>query len=295
MTPSTAPPDLLQPDGPLLVFGGPYSNLEATRAVLAEALRRDLPPERIVCTGDVVAYCADPAETVALIRDSGIHVVMGNCEEAFAQSAADCGCGFEEGSACAALAVAWYRYADRVLDRDARAWMGQLPRRIDIALGGRRLAVVHGGTSEINKFVFASATEADLVREIDGTGCDGVVAGHCGLPFTRIVRRRLWHNAGVVGMPANDGTPRVWYSILRWDADAISIEHRPLDYDWRSASAKMRGAGLPAGYSEALATGLWPSCDILPLAERERRGQPLDAPTYRWRFTASTPPAAASG
>ena len=26
-------------DGPLLVFGGPYSNIEATRAVLAEARR----------------------------------------------------------------------------------------------------------------------------------------------------------------------------------------------------------------------------------------------------------------
>ena len=43
-------------DGPLLVFGGPYSNLQATRAVLDEAARRGIPAERVICTGDVVAY-----------------------------------------------------------------------------------------------------------------------------------------------------------------------------------------------------------------------------------------------
>ena len=48
--------DLGPIDGPLFCFGGPYSNLQATVAVLAEAKRRGFPPERIVCTGDVVAY-----------------------------------------------------------------------------------------------------------------------------------------------------------------------------------------------------------------------------------------------
>ena len=90
-----------QPHGgaqPLLLFGGPYSNLEATRAVLAEAERRQIPPERIVCTGDVVAYAADAKATVDLVRESGIRVVMGNCEEALSVGAADCGCGFAPGA-----------------------------------------------------------------------------------------------------------------------------------------------------------------------------------------------------
>ena len=68
-------------DHPVLVFGGPYGNLEATRAVLEDARRLGIPPERIVCTGDVVAYCADPVATIDAIRDTGIHVVMGNCED----------------------------------------------------------------------------------------------------------------------------------------------------------------------------------------------------------------------
>jgi hypothetical protein len=62
-------------NGPLLLFGGPYSNLQATRAVLSDAEQRQLPPERIICTGDVVAYGADAKVTVDLVRASGIHVV----------------------------------------------------------------------------------------------------------------------------------------------------------------------------------------------------------------------------
>ena len=75
----TSPIPLLRPDGPILVFGGPYSNLEATQALLAEAARLAIPPERMICTGDVVAYGADAAATVRLIRKTVPHVVMGNC------------------------------------------------------------------------------------------------------------------------------------------------------------------------------------------------------------------------
>lgn len=94
-------------DGPVLVFGGPYGNLEATRAVLEAADRAGVPPERTVCTGDIVAYCADPGATVSLLREAGIAVVMGNCEEALAADAADCGCGYAEGSQCDAWSAQW--------------------------------------------------------------------------------------------------------------------------------------------------------------------------------------------
>ena len=98
-------------DGPLLLFGGPYSNDQATEALLAEAQARDIPPQRIICTGDVVAYGGDPGKTVDLIRGAGVHVVMGNCEEAVGFGADDCGCGFEEKSECAVWSRAWYAHA----------------------------------------------------------------------------------------------------------------------------------------------------------------------------------------
>ena len=82
-------PQMIKVTGPLLVFGGPYSNLEAAKALLAEAHRRAVPPGNIVCTGDLAAYCADPQAVIDLVRNAQIHVLMGNCEESLAARAAD--------------------------------------------------------------------------------------------------------------------------------------------------------------------------------------------------------------
>lgn len=270
-------------DGPALVFGGPYGNLQATRAVLAEAARLGIPAARTICTGDLVAYCGDPAATIDLVRRAGIHVVMGNCDEQLAQDAQDCGCGFPEGSVCERLSAAWFTYADTQVDRETRAWLGALPRRIDLLIGNLRLAVIHGSVSRINQFVFAT-TPAEIKRdEIDLANTDGVIAGHCGLPFSQTIDGKLWHNAGVVGMPAHDGTPRAWFSVLTPERDGLRIEHGALTYDHATAAAAMARAGLPPDYREALASGIWPSCDVLPYGEIRASGVALVPTTITWK------------
>jgi len=275
-------------DDPVLVFGGVYSNLEALEALLAEAERRGIPPARMVCTGDVVAYGANPAECVALIRKYEIATVLGNCEEQLALEAEDCGCGFAPGSVCERLSNAWFAYASARIDRDARLWMARLPRRIDLIIGGSRLAVVHGAPSRINRFLFRSHPEEWFVRELEllkAEGVIGVIGGHSGLGFSRSVGGRLWHNAGAIGLPANDGTPRTWFSILSpcpERARGLMIAHLPLAYDHQRAAQAMRKAGLPEGYADALESGIWPSFDVLPRAEQAATGVPLSASGFRW-------------
>jgi predicted phosphodiesterase len=273
----------LAADGPLLVFGGPYSNLQATQAILAEAARRGIPSQRVICTGDVVAYGADAAACCDLIMASGIWVIAGNCEENLAAGALDCGCGFEEGTACDLLSRAWYAHANREVTAAHRAWMAGLPYRLMIRLpDGRRLAVLHGGARDISRFIFASAEHKDLADEIAATGCDGVIAGHCGIPFVRQVGQGVWINAGAVGMPADDGTPRIWFAVLTPGEAGLGVEILPLQYDHAAAAAAMRAVGLPEGYAAALGSGLWPSCDVLPPAERARRGQKLPPVGLVW-------------
>jgi predicted phosphodiesterase len=262
-------------NGATLIFGGPYSNFEATRAVLAEASRLGIPSERIVCTGDVVAYCADPVATLDLVRASGMNVVMGNCDEQLGNSADDCGCGFPPGSSCDRLSAAWYTYADARITPAHRTWLASLPRRLDIEIGGTRLAVIHGATNEISRFIFASTPVLAKKRELDFVGLDGIVAGHCGLPFSQVIDGRLWHNAGVIGMPAHDGTPRVWFSVLTPVDGGIEIDHHSLSYDHAGAATAMARAKLPSEYEQALSTGLWPSCDVLPQKEIHAAGIPL--------------------
>lgn len=275
--------DLGTLDGPVLVFGGPYSNLEAAQAIRAEAERLGIPPARTICTGDIVAYCADPGATVALIRDWGIPVVQGNVEEQLGAGAEDCACGFTPGSACATLSAQWYAHAEREISPDDRRWMGSLPGLIRFTLAGRRLAAIHGGVSRINRWVFASTPAAEKRVEVTLARADGIIAGHCGLPFVDFPDGNLWCNAGTVGMPANDGTPRVWYALLMPERDgAIAVELRPINYDFAAAAQKMRHAGLAAAYAQALETGLWPPVDILPAAEQATAGCALTNTRDYW-------------
>ncbi|MGH9667477.1 MAG: metallophosphoesterase family protein [Bryobacteraceae bacterium] len=250
----TALEHLFSNEGALMLFGGPYSNLEATKALLDEANRLGIAPERLICTGDVVAYGADPAATVDLIRAIGCHVVMGNCEESLAAGADDCGCGFPAGSTCERLSAAWFAHALAELQPDVRGWMARLPRRLDIEIAGHRFAVIHGGIERINQFIFASTAAAIKDRELLRADVDGIIAGHCGLPFTQVVGTRLWHNPGVIGMPADDGTPRAWYSLLIPHEGGLSIEHRAIEYDFAQAATKMRRVRLPEEYAAALET-----------------------------------------
>ncbi len=281
--------------GPILVFGGPYSNLEATRAVLAAARRLGIKPERIICTGDLAAYCGDPEATITLVRDSGIAVVQGNCDEQIGLAADDCGCGFPQGGTCERLSAAWFAFANRTVSGRHRPWLMELPKRIDIAVAGARIAVIHGGAEVNNRFVFAT-TPVDVKRgELDLAGADGIIGGHCGIPFTEIVDGRLWHNAGVVGMPANDGTSRVWYSTLAPARGGLEIAHHVLDYDVGAAQASMLRAGLPPEYRLALSSGIWPSCDVLPLGDRERQGSPLTPGRAHWPISRLKASALASG
>lgn len=262
-------------DSPVLLFGGPYGNLQATEALKQQAQALGITSGNTICTGDVAAYCAQPNETIELLQEWGVHVLMGNCEESLAANAEDCGCGFEDGTQCSVLSNSWYAFNRDTIKPHNKIWMAGLPRRLEIAWANKRFTVVHGSLNEINKFVFASSAASVKAGQISAASVDGIIAGHCGLPFSEIINGKLWHNPGAIGMPANDGTARVWYSLLRPEENAIQVEHHSLSYDAQRAANAMHRAGLSNGYADALITGLWPSMDVLPAAERAVCGQAI--------------------
>ena len=75
--------------GDVLLFGGPYSNLHATQALFAGTVH--MPRKNRICTGDMVAYCADPVATSKLVLDQTARIIAGNCEVQLVARADDCG------------------------------------------------------------------------------------------------------------------------------------------------------------------------------------------------------------
>lgn len=271
----------------MLVFGGPYGNLAALEALRAIADGLDLRPSQVVCTGDTVAYCAQPNETVEAIRSWGIAVVAGNVERQLAAGGEDCGCNFVEGTTCQALSDRWYAFLREEVLAEHVGWMRALPGFVRFVLGGLDGCVVHGAWSDVSRFVFASTPWRDKREEIALAGSKFVVAGHSGIPFAESREGLLWVNPGVIGMPANDGTARGWYGLLESEPNgaALRVSIEPFEYDHARTRSRMRERGLSEAYALALGTGLWPGDEILPQRERARRGRPLTPLrlTHRWQ------------
>ncbi|MEM1074221.1 MAG: metallophosphoesterase [Pseudomonadota bacterium] len=252
-------------DGPVLLFGGPVSNLQATSSLLAQADAWSIPAEHRICTGDVTAYCGAPAQTVDLIRERDVIVVAGNCEKQLASEAEGCGCGFEDGSTCDRLSAAWYAYANKAVGPDARRWMSTCPDIVSFYHQGARYAMIHGGLTDVARFVWpvsgpeVFAEEWHAIEVAIGP-VDHVIAGHCGLPFQKTTAQGNWINPGVIGLPPNDGGQQTRFAVL----DGGEVLFHRLTYDVDSAYASMVNAGLTQGYHTALRSGYWPSEDVLP-------------------------------
>ncbi|KKK51074.1 hypothetical protein LCGC14_3118600, partial [marine sediment metagenome] len=222
MTMQTGLRDLGEIEGKVLLFGGPYSNLQATQALIAEAQARGIAPANAICTGDLVAYGADPVATARAVMSWGAAVVAGNCERQLAEVAPDCGCGFDAGSACDLLSKGWYPYAAARVSDELRRSFAALPDMIRFDHAGRRYAVLHGGARDNSRFVWPDAPDAVFADERHAVEAvagpvDAIIAGHCGIAFQRHAAGIDWINPGVIGLPPHDGRPMTRFGLL--DAD----------------------------------------------------------------------------
>ncbi|OAV44642.1 hypothetical protein A3850_009125 [Lewinella sp. 4G2] len=336
MTKPTTEKQLGTLTGPVLLFGGAYSNFHALEALKAEADRLGIPPCNIICTGDTPGYCADPEACLDLIEKWGIHSIAGNVETNLVNGTDDCGCGFGDGSRCDMFAKLWYTYAAKNVSPKNLAFMAGLPDFLRFQYAGKEVVVLHGSPRHQSEFVWASTEAALKAQFCKDVHADVVVAGHCGLPFldelqvssgegrvasgelrvasearvaaeqienreslienresrsaARVAAEQIenqishiayrishWVNPGVIGMPANDGTPRTWYAILN-DTDGLEVTFHALNYDHEAAKSSMLDdRRLPVSYAATLTTGIWDNTEIMPPTEEALEGIPLNA------------------
>ncbi len=261
--------DLGDLSGEVLLFGGPYSNLQALGAMMALADARDIDAHRRICTGDIVAYCGDPVACVAKMRQIASPVARGNCEVQLADGALDCGCGFDAGTLCSTLSEGWFSYARAQICETDRRWMATLPDWLMFRHYGKRYVVVHGAASDLSRYLWSVSDEQEFSNEINIIQreiglIDGVICGHSGLAFSREINGVKWINAGAIGMPPHDGSQQTCFVIL--GPNGVKFER--LSYDVNGAVKAMKNAGLNQGYEQSLHTGYWPSEDVLPATLR---------------------------
>ncbi|QNM85555.1 metallophosphoesterase [Polaribacter pectinis] len=258
--------------GKTLVFGGVYSNLQALEALKQIAEKENIPPENCICTGDIVGYCAQPEETVQLLKLWGVNSIAGNVEIQLRENAEDCGCDFREGSRCDGFSQLWYPYAQSKLSENSLEFLKTIPNHISFEYAKKNVTVVHGSYFNVSEFIFKSTDWAIKEPNFKATNADVIIGGHCGLPFHHQEKKKLWLNPGVIGMPANDGNPTVWYAILDDSDNSFNFTHKTLDYNYKLTSKLMQNGLLPEEYSRTIVTGIWDNTEILPAIETGLQG-----------------------
>jgi predicted phosphodiesterase len=257
--------------GKILVFGGCYSNLQSLIKLKELAEEEGIAPENIIHTGDLIGYCASPVECTDIVEEWGIHCIKGNVEENILSGSDDCGCNYVEGGRCEMFSRSWFPFAKDQVTSQNLAFLDKMPDQIDFIYAGKRVSVIPGSESYLSEFIFKSTSWKIKQNNFDALDSDVILAGHCGIPFADEKDGKTWLNAGVIGMPANDGTPFVWYLILD-DKNGFEYQFRKYEYDNFEANQLMMEHSLPWSYAETLMTGVWDNTEILPEQETKETG-----------------------
>jgi len=240
----------------LAILSDIHANREALTACLAHAQRQGC--DEFVFLGDLVGYGADPHACLDIVRwhaENGAIVVRGNHDDAALGGLC------EDMNFDAREATYWTR---QQLSADERDFLDHLPYAAEQP--GRLF--VHASAAEPTKWAYIASQKA-AERCLAATHAGSVFVGHVhhpslffsvrnqvmafmpqpGVPVSMTQGRRWLVIAGSVGQP-RDGNPAAAY--LTFDVLRNQATFYRVPYDWMSAAAKIRAAGLP----DVLATRL---------------------------------------
>ena len=250
-------------------FGGIYSNYLALEAAIRVARARGV--DALWALGDFGAFGPHPNRAIEILREHEIPAIQGNYEESLSSGAEDCHCGYTDPRDNHYAQIS-YDYTAEKTDEAYKRWMGTLPKRHRLHLGGQVLELVHGSPRKINEFLWSSTTSSPFVRRmLEERKADVIVCTHTGIHWQRRdAHGRGVINVGALGRPANDGKTNVWFTILSSRPEGgIEAEFVPVEYEHERLGREMTEEGLPLEFVETVRTGWWTTClEILPAKER---------------------------
>lgn len=257
-------------------FGGIYSNHLALKCALQDARTRGA--TELYCLGDLGAFGPHPDRVFPLLMEHGVRTLAGNYDDSIGRGLNDCQCGYTDprDNHFARLS---YQYTLQNTSSENRRWLAALPHEIRFEIAGHRVLLCHGSPRRQNEFLWESTTpDHFLARLFNASQADVILATHTGIKWQRrLPTGQCFANVGVLGRPENDGTTRVWYTLLHATAPAglapghVELEFVPIEYDHAQLAAEMRAERLPEEFIATISTGWWTSClEILPAKERQR-------------------------
>lgn len=243
------------------ILGDIHANKEALTASI-EAMQEE-GVDQWVQVGDIVGYGADPKECLAIVKELGCTVCIGNHDAAVVGLLST-----DYFNPYARQAVEWTRSQ---LSIDELDYLRQLP----LVVVAQDYTVVHGSLHMPEQFGYViSVVEAKDSLRAQETAMgfvghshvpaiymerDGLPAGELEVVYAPEVTvstegcAKVLMNVGSVGQP-RDEDPRAAYALYDTSTHQASI--RRVEYDIAASQQKIREAGLPDVLADRLALGV---------------------------------------
>jgi diadenosine tetraphosphatase ApaH/serine/threonine PP2A family protein phosphatase len=236
-----------------LILGDIHGNLQALTQVLEAAGSHGY--DRVLCSGDVVGYGANPRECLEVVREAGATVVAGNHDFA-AVGLVD----IDFFNADARDSIQWTR--ERLTDEDL-----DYLRNLPFVQTDDGVTICHSSPFSPEYFDYIQ-TLYDVRLAFDHLETRIGFVGHShvpvmfmdGDPASYFLRPELdvpeeggvIVNVGSVGQP-RDLDPRACYAI--YDTDQAKVYLHRVEYDLHAASALMVTEGLPTSNAARIVLG----------------------------------------
>lgn len=234
------------------VLSDVHANLEAVTVCLNEIEK--IKPDRIICLGDLVDYCAQPNEVTAMIKSVCDVVILGNHDEAqFNYKRSE---GFTENARISSV------HTRSVINPEHVEYFKTLP----LTHSENNILFVHASpyNPENYKYVLDEETAKLNFENFTARVC---FIGHSHKPviwqYDEITvsqaeegklkpGNRYIINVGSAGQP-RDNNPKASFGLF--DSERFEYTNIRLKYDIRSASDKILAEGLPEYLAQRLYEG----------------------------------------
>lgn len=232
----------------IAVIADMHGNCFAFEAVLADLNLH--PVDQVVCLGDAVQGGAQPAETVARLRELSCPVVMGNADAWLLT-------GQETGGEAPAthkmLEIREWSLAQ--LSADDRKFIESFQPTVEVELGGeKKLLCFHGSPYSFDDVILPDTPKEEAKRFLGGFEKSCILTGgHTHLQQVRRVGDTFFFNPGSVGFVYSHDQPDdhfhadAWaeYAILTCVEGQTSLEFRRIPFDVEALIDVILSSGRP--------------------------------------------------
>ncbi len=237
----------------IAVISDVHANLEALEACLAKL--DELKPDKLVCLGDMVDYCAQPNECIELIKNNADVVILGNHDEAqFNYMLAE---GFSQSAYISSV------HTRSVIKPEYIEYFKTLPYSFSmedllfvhaspLALPGYRYVLTPAAAKEnfdifSEKVCFIGHSHRPIIFEKQDSNVFEKDNVNIDSRFRYII------NTGSIGQP-RDGDPRLSFGFF--DTEKVKYSNYRVNYPAENASNKIFLEGLPVSLAERILKGV---------------------------------------